>query len=77
MSSKTISVSTTMYRRKCSRKQAGESITDVIARLVCQQQPPLSRHAGSWKPMSKSEVRASVRRVDELHHHGTSERTLR
>ena len=77
MSSKRISVSSPVYRQLCSRKQAGESFMDVIARLLSQQQPPLSRHAGVWKPMSKAEIRAVVGRVDELRHQGTRERTLR
>lgn len=77
MSFKTISVSTRVYRQLRWQKRAGESFTDVIARLLSHQQPPLSRHAGFWKPRSKSEIRAVVRRVNELRHHGTQERTLR
>jgi len=77
MSFKTTSISTTVYRHLRSRKQAGESFTDVIARLLSHQQPPLSRHAGAWKPMPKSEIADVVRRVDELRHHGKQKRALR
>jgi predicted CopG family antitoxin len=77
MSFKTISINTTVYRQLRSQKRAGESFTDVIARLLGQQQPPLSRHAGAWKPMARSEIEDVRRRVDELRHHGTQERALR
>lgn len=77
MSFKTISISTKVYRQLRSQKRAGESFTDVIARLLSQQQPPLSRHAGAWKPMARSEIDEVRRRVDELRHRGPQERASR
>jgi predicted CopG family antitoxin len=77
MSFKTIFISTPVYRKLRAQKRTGESFTDVIARLLSQQQPPLTRHAGAWKPIAKSEIEEIRRRVDELRHHGTQKRALR
>ena len=68
MGFKTISLSDSVYRRLRAEKRSGESFSDVIARLLETDQPPLMKYAGAWKPLSKAELGEIRARIDRLRH---------
>lgn len=73
MGFKTISLSDAVYRRLRAEKMAGESFSEVIARLLDVKQPPLMKYAGAWKPLGPAELKEIRARIDRLRH-GTAAR---
>ncbi len=65
---KTISLSGTTYRKLRAEKRQGESFNTVIERLLAMRQPPRSKYAGAWKPISEEELEEVRARLERIHH---------
>ncbi|MFQ5804137.1 MAG: antitoxin VapB family protein [Candidatus Methylomirabilales bacterium] len=68
MGFKTISLRDEVYRRLRAEKRSGESLSDVILRLLEGEQPSLGKYAGAWRRLKPEELRAIRERIERLRH---------